>query len=170
MALEYAGLLSWGFDTGLLVPSIDAYGTHLYRVHKTHHRSTSPNLLTDRIGDPLGSPGSTAAFCWYYRALHGAYLHDDVYRTDQHSSWVCMCIRVLSSSHAGGTGVGPRNGSSLPPPRPASPLLQVELWWLTPTIWDWICGTVGPIFVADFETDQSADQQATAVHGGGTAQ
>jgi hypothetical protein len=85
IGLEYAAYFL-GFDTYFYWFHRLMHVEPIYTwVHKIHHRSTSPNVLTTLSVDPVGSPGSTAAFVPVFTALsHGAYLHDDVYRADQH--------------------------------------------------------------------------------------
>jgi sterol desaturase/sphingolipid hydroxylase (fatty acid hydroxylase superfamily) len=150
VAVEYA-LYFFGFDTYFywlhrLMHTNPIYGW----VHKIHHRSMSPNPLTTLSVSPLESfinggfvplftalltvHSSTMALIAPTNIIMGFYVHSGIefFPSWWNKSWLTKWFitatfhdqhhRFFKGNYGGYT-----------------------------TIWDWLCGTVRPTFVADFE-------------------
>ena len=150
MALEYVGYFL-GFDTYFYWFHRLMHVEPVYTwVHKIHHRSTSPNLLTTLSVSPLESvinggfvPLFTSLFMVHASTMMligptniimGLYVHSgfELFPRWWNKTWATRWFitatfhdqhhRYFKWNYGGYT-----------------------------TIWDWICGTVRPGFVADFE-------------------
>ena len=161
-ALEYAAYFL-GFDTWFYWLHRWMHKEPYYRwIHKLHHRSTSPNLLTTLSVHPLESVinggfmllflslvsvhPTALAFIAPTNLIMGPYVHSgyELFPRWWNRSWATKWfITATFHDHH-------------------HKYFNYNFGGYT-TIWDWICGTVRPKFVADYEAVQERAAKHAAV-------